>query len=64
MLGVRRESVTVSANELRSAGAIDYRRAKVAITNRPELEKQSCSCYAAITDGYARFLKTELQRLT
>jgi CRP-like cAMP-binding protein len=63
MLGVRRESVTVSANELRRAGAIEYRRAAVAITNRPELENQSCSCYAAVTDGYARFLQSELPRL-
>jgi CRP-like cAMP-binding protein len=64
ILGVRRERVSVSANELRSAGAIEYRRAMVAITDRSELRKQSCSCYAAITDGYARFLQTELAGLT
>lgn len=63
MLGVRRERVSVAANELRNAGAIEYRRATVAITNRSELEKRSCSCYAAITDSYARFLKTELAGL-
>jgi CRP-like cAMP-binding protein len=63
MLGVRRERVSVSAKELRGAGAIEYRRATVSITNRSELEKQSCSCYATITDSYARFLKTELAGL-
>lgn len=60
MLGVRREKVSIAANELRSAGAIEYRRATVAVGDRFELEKQSCSCYAAITDSYARFLQTEL----
>jgi CRP-like cAMP-binding protein len=61
MLGVRRESVTVSANELRNSGAIEYRRATVAIKDAPLLKRQSCSCYLAITEGYARFLKTELR---
>lgn len=61
MLGVRRETVSLSARELRSAGAIEYRRAMVAISDRSTLEKQSCSCYAAITGGYAKFLESELQ---
>jgi CRP-like cAMP-binding protein len=61
MLGVRRESVSLSANELRTAGAIEYRRATVAITDRRELEEQSCSCYSAVTEIYARFLTAELQ---
>jgi CRP-like cAMP-binding protein len=60
MLGVRRESVTLAANELRGVGAIDYRRATVAITNRSELKRQSCSCYSAVTECYARFLTAEL----
>jgi CRP-like cAMP-binding protein len=62
MLGVRRESVSTSASELRSAGAIEYRRATVAITDRSELKKHSCSCYPTITDSYARFLETELNQ--
>jgi CRP-like cAMP-binding protein len=64
MLGVRREKVSVAANELRRLGAIEYRRATVAVTNRSELVKQSCSCYAAITGAYARFLQTDLAGLT
>jgi CRP-like cAMP-binding protein len=60
MLGVRRESVSLAANELRGAGAIEYRRAAVAITDRTGLEDQSCSCYAAVTESYARFLTNEL----
>ena len=60
MLGVRRESVTLAAKELRGTGAIEYRRARVAITDRSELEKQSCSCYSAVTESYLRFLTIEL----
>ncbi|MGH2765263.1 MAG: Crp/Fnr family transcriptional regulator [Actinomycetota bacterium] len=61
MLGVRRESVTLAAKGLRSAGAIEYRRATVAITDRSKLEKEGCSCYPSITESYTRFLKTELR---
>ncbi len=61
MLGVRRESITLAANELRRAGAIEYRRATVAIADRAELTKQACSCYPAVTESYARFLTSELR---
>jgi CRP-like cAMP-binding protein len=64
MLGVRRESVTLAANELRGAGSIEYRRATLAITDRSELKKQSCSCYPAVTESYARFLTAELSGST
>jgi CRP-like cAMP-binding protein len=60
MLGVRRESITLAANELRGVGAIEQRRATVAITDRAELQKQSCSCYPTVTDSYTRFLMAEL----
>ena len=60
MLGVRRESITLAANELRGVGAIEHRRATVAITDRAELQKQSCSCYPTVTDSYTRFLMAEL----
>jgi hypothetical protein len=64
MLGVRRESVSTSASELRSTGAIEYRRATVAITDRSELKRHSCACYPTITDSYVRFLKAELREST
>jgi CRP-like cAMP-binding protein len=64
MLGVRRESVTLAATELRGAGAIEYRRATVAITDRAELTKQSCSCYSAVTESYASFLTAVSPSLT
>jgi CRP-like cAMP-binding protein len=62
MLGVRRESVSTAANELRSAGAIEYRRATVAIKSLSSLRRESCSCYLAVTEGYARFLRNELRQ--
>lgn len=62
MLGVRRESVSLSAQELRNAKAIEYRRARVRITNRSALENASCTCYAAITADYGRFLEVESGR--
>jgi CRP-like cAMP-binding protein len=60
MLGVRRESVTLSANELRDAGAIEYRRAAISIVDRQKLKRQSCSCYPAVTEAYVRLLTSEL----
>jgi hypothetical protein len=47
----------LAANELRAAGTIDYRRATVTIRSRSELEKESCSCYPALTNDYASFLQ-------
>jgi CRP-like cAMP-binding protein len=62
MLGVRRERVSLSAQELRSKGAIEYRRGQVAIKGRSALESEACSCYTTITNAYVRFLETELER--
>ena len=57
MLGVRRERVTLSAQELRRTGAIEYRRGRVAIKDRSALETRACSCYETITNAYVRFLE-------
>jgi CRP-like cAMP-binding protein len=53
MLGVRRSTVTVVAEELRAAGAIDYVRGKITIRDRERLQQLSCDCYAAITRRFA-----------
>lgn len=55
MLGVARPTVSVVAEELQRRGAIEYRRGKVRILSREQLERTSCECYAAIRehlDGY------------
>jgi CRP-like cAMP-binding protein len=48
MLGTRRASVTVAAGVLQKAGLITYKRGKVTIENRPELEKAACDCYGIL----------------
>jgi hypothetical protein len=53
MLGVRRSSVTIFAEKLRSAGLIDYTRGNVRIVNRAGLERATCDCYAAIQRAFA-----------
>jgi CRP-like cAMP-binding protein len=45
MLGTRRASVTVAARRLQKAGSISYKRGKVRIMDRPQLERASCECY-------------------
>lgn len=44
-LGVNRPSLTLIAQTLRAKGLIEYRRGKVEILNRLELEKTACECY-------------------
>jgi CRP-like cAMP-binding protein len=48
MLGVRRTSVSVTAQVLQNAGLIAYRRGKIDITDRAGLEARSCECYGAV----------------
>lgn len=50
MLGTRRTTVTVAANDLRRAGLIRYSRGHMDITNIEGLEARSCECYRAIRD--------------
>jgi CRP-like cAMP-binding protein len=56
MLGVRRSSVTVAAESLRGAGAIEYTRGRVRVKDRQKLEALSCECYSMIRAAYARLL--------
>lgn len=48
MLGVRRSSVTVAADALRSAGAIDYTRGSIRIVDGQRLRSASCDCYETL----------------
>lgn len=57
MLGVRRQTVTVIAGNLQSAGVISYRRGAVRIVNRARLEQASCECYAVARDLYRRMVR-------
>jgi CRP-like cAMP-binding protein len=53
MLGVRRVGVTVAAGEFQQSGLIAYHRGEVTVLDRPALEAQACSCYAADRQLYA-----------
>jgi CRP-like cAMP-binding protein len=48
MMGVRRTSVSVSANKLQAEGLITYKRGVIRVLDREGLEKRSCECYAAV----------------
>lgn len=47
VIGVQRTTINAAASQLRSTGAIGYRRGTVSIRNRPLLESLACECYAA-----------------
>jgi CRP-like cAMP-binding protein len=53
MLGVRRTSVSGSANKLQEQGLIGYKRGVIKIIDRKGLEKCSCECYAAVRGAVA-----------
>lgn len=57
MLGVRREAVSTAARTLQSAGVIRYRRGHMMITDRLQLERASCECYAVVTAEHHRLLR-------
>jgi CRP-like cAMP-binding protein len=56
MLGVRRESITEVAGELRDKGLIDYNRGHIKVLDRPRLEKLCCECYGVVQAEFARLL--------
>jgi CRP-like cAMP-binding protein len=57
MLGVRRQTVTVFAGALQTAGFISYRRGTMRIINREGLEDASCECYEITKSYYDRIMR-------
>src|SRR5580698_4678739 len=57
MLGVRRQSVNLTARILQSAGLIKYRHGELAILDRMGLEDASCECFRVTTDMYERVMR-------
>jgi CRP-like cAMP-binding protein len=56
MLGVRRATVSMIAQELQRSGLILFRRRGVTILNREGLEKLACECYRAVRTQFERLL--------
>ncbi len=56
MLGVRRTSVSGSANKVQAEGLISYKRGIVRIIDRKGLENRACECHAAIRAAVADML--------
>jgi len=48
MLGVRRTSVSGSANKIQEEGLIAYRRGVIRIIDRKRLESRACECHSTI----------------
>jgi CRP-like cAMP-binding protein len=62
MLGVRRTSVTDIASTLEAEGLIRYRRGRIELLNRPELEKRSCDCFHAVRHAQRTIMGTQLKK--
>jgi CRP-like cAMP-binding protein len=56
MLGVRREGVTQAAGKLQELGVIRYRRGRITVLDRPQLEQLCCECYAVVKKETDRLL--------
>lgn len=56
MLGVKRQTVSVTANMLQKAGLISYSRGSMKILDRRGLEDGVCKCYFVIKEQFGRLI--------
>ena len=48
ILGIRRESVTMTASKLSQEGLIETSRGQMQVLDRPQLQARACECYKAM----------------
>jgi len=56
LLGVRRESISLTASALQKDGLIAYVRGHITILERDKLEERVCECYGVVKGEYDRLL--------
>jgi CRP-like cAMP-binding protein len=56
LLGVRRESVTVTSGVLQKDGLISCARGSITVVDRTKLEQRACECYLAVREDCERLL--------
>jgi CRP-like cAMP-binding protein len=56
LLGVRRESVTLTVRKLQDDGLITRKRGHIALLDRPAIEKRVCECYEVVKQEYHRLM--------
>ena len=56
MIGAKRNSVSIAAHGLHSAGHIRYTRGRIQITNPQGLKESACECYETVNAHYNRIL--------
>jgi CRP-like cAMP-binding protein len=64
MLGVRRQSVNLTARLLQAAKLIEYTRGEVTIMDRAALEEASCECFRVTSAMYESAMRLPGQELT
>jgi len=57
MLGVRRQSVNLTARILQQVGLIKYHRGELTILDRTGLEESSCECFRVTSQMYERMMR-------
>jgi CRP-like cAMP-binding protein len=56
IMGANRTSVSLAAQAMQDKGLIAYRRGKIQVLRRAEMEKASCECYGIVKKRFEAFL--------
>lgn len=59
MLGVHRPGISIAIGKFKNAGFLKYKRGRVVIMDRVQLEEASCECYGTIADEFDRLFQSK-----